>query len=345
MRRNLLILTALISGLIAAAPAVSCTRVLYAEQGQPTMVGRTMDWYSDLDTSLIVFPAGLARDGMGSVNSLQWTSKYGSIVTSSYDLITTDGMNEQGLAAHMLWLDATDYGKRNADLPGLSVAMWAQFYLDSFKSVSEALQYTQEHPFQMEPFSDDNQENMVIHLAIDDASGDSAILEYIDGKLHIYHDRAYKVLTNDPTYDQQLENLKQYAGFGGDKPLPGTTDPKDRFVRSTYYVNHLPTPTSTRAEVAAVLSIVHNASEPYSDIYASLPDYDPTVWRVLADLSHLKYYFNDVNSFNTTYTQLDKLNLKPGAPVLRLDILHHSELAGDVTGQFVPFELKNKSLR
>jgi len=34
------------------------------------------------------------------------------------------------------------------------------------------------------------------------------------------HDRRFTVMTNEPTYDKQIENLKQYRSFGGDKPLP-----------------------------------------------------------------------------------------------------------------------------
>ncbi|HEY5206095.1 MAG TPA: linear amide C-N hydrolase [Roseiarcus sp.] len=37
------------------------------------------------------------------------------------------------------------------------------------------------------------------HLALADASGDSAIFEYISGKLVIHHDRKYTVMTNSPT--------------------------------------------------------------------------------------------------------------------------------------------------
>jgi len=36
------------------------------------------------------------------------------------------------------------------------------------------------------------------HLAIEDASGDSAIVEYIGGKRVVHHGRQYSVMTNDP---------------------------------------------------------------------------------------------------------------------------------------------------
>jgi choloylglycine hydrolase len=43
-----------------------------------------------------------------------------------------------------------------------------------------------------------------LHLSLSDATGDSAILEYINGKLVIHHGSQYRVMTNSPTFDQQL---------------------------------------------------------------------------------------------------------------------------------------------
>jgi len=59
-----------------------------------------------------------------------------------------------------------------------------------------------------------------MHLVIGDRAGDSAIIEIINGKPEIYHGRAYRVMTNSPTYDKQLPELKRYQGFGGQKPPP-----------------------------------------------------------------------------------------------------------------------------
>jgi penicillin V acylase-like amidase (Ntn superfamily) len=62
-------------------------------------------------------------------------------------------------------------------------------------------------------------------MSLSDKSGDSAVIEYKDGKPQIYHDRRYTVMTNEPTYDVQIENLKKYRTFGGDQPLPGERTP------------------------------------------------------------------------------------------------------------------------
>ena len=102
--------------------------------------------------------------------------------------------------------------------------------------------------------SDDNPE---ARIPIEDASGDSAIIEYVAGKPLIHHGREFRVMTNDPPYDQQLEMMKKYdfSKPSSDTPLPGNVSPTDRFVRASYYLNMLPEPKDEREGVASVLAL------------------------------------------------------------------------------------------
>ena len=51
-------------------------------------------------------------------------------------------------------------------------------------------------------------------------------------------------MTNDPTYDEQLELLKQqdFSKPSSDLPLPGNVKATDRFQRAAYYSAMLPEP-------------------------------------------------------------------------------------------------------
>jgi len=219
------ILPALVLGLgiFLAQEADACSRVLWrtAEAkdvpGQPppkdlpVIVGRTEDWFLTLHNKFRVFPRGIHRDGLAQTNSLKWTSKYGSLVLTLEDAGTHEGMNEAGLSARFLYLGATDYGNREVKRPGLLVSLWPQYILDNFATVAEAVQALTEKNVQIIPPKLAPGEKMPDHLAIEDATGDSAIIEVINGgELKVYHDRAYTVMTNDPTYDQQLANLEKY---------------------------------------------------------------------------------------------------------------------------------------
>jgi choloylglycine hydrolase len=298
-----------------------------------------MDWYEDMQTSLVVYPRGRAHDGGVSGKTLKWKSKYGSLVATAYEGISTNGMNEQGLAAHMLGLHDSDYGKRDEKVPGLSVALWIQFYLDNFGTVSDAVKFTETHSFQLVDFIHPKVGRVELHLALEDASGDSAIIEYTNGSPTIYHGNQYAVLTNAPTLDQQLINLKQYAGFGGDKPLPGTTFPGDRFVRASYYLEHMSESASNREAIFKVFSILQNAGQPFGTASPERTEEGhifESLWRSVSDLTNHVYYFNSTMNFNIIWMNLDQFNLAAGAHVMKLDLDTNVDLSGDVTTKFKP---------
>jgi choloylglycine hydrolase len=165
-------------------------------------------------------------------NSHKWTSKYGSLVLTGYDLATHEGVNEKGLSAQILYLAGeSDYGKRDPKREGIGVTQWVQYFLDNYATVAEAVEAQKKSNYQVDSLILPNGFPTLVHLSISDKSGDSAVIEYINGKAKIYHDKRYTVMTNEPTYDKQIENLKQYRTFGGDKSLPGERTPTDRFVR------------------------------------------------------------------------------------------------------------------
>ena len=72
-----------------------CTRVVYSGKNGMVATGRSMDWKTEMHSNLWVFPKGMERNGETGANSLKWTSKYGSVVTSAFEIASTDGMNEK----------------------------------------------------------------------------------------------------------------------------------------------------------------------------------------------------------------------------------------------------------
>lgn len=331
------IFIALLVSFSISSPSWSCTRLLHVDKKQGVVVGRNMDWFQEMGTNLFVYPRGIERNGVDPINPLRWVSKYGSIAAAYHDLSTTDGMNEKGFSAHVLWLEDTNYGNRDVSKYGLSVLMWTQFYLDNFQTVAEAVHFTQSNTFQLLPFVDPvTKMDVKIHLAIEDASGDSAIIEYKNGLPMIYHGQEYNVLTNDPTYDIQLQNMHHYQGLGGDDPIPGSDSPLDRFVRAAYYEKRLPEAATTMDEVSDVISILENVSHPHG-YFRGTTAIEKTIWRTVSDLTHHVYYYNSSVSMN--FTQLDQFNLNVGAPIMKLDLVNHPKLRGDVTHKFKPMYL------
>ena len=82
----------------------ACTRVVYHGTNNNVMTARSMDWKTEIPANLWVLPRGIERNGLVGPNSVKWTVKYGSLVTTSWDIAVSDGMNEKGLVANLLWL-------------------------------------------------------------------------------------------------------------------------------------------------------------------------------------------------------------------------------------------------
>lgn len=296
----------------------------------------------DTGTNLWAFPRGMARDdGVGG--PLRWTSAYGSLVASAHDLMTVDGINDAGLAAHQLFLPESHYGVPDGSRLTLSVAVWMQYCLDNFATVAEAVAWIEESRLQIAAQSDPlSGLDVTLHLALDDASGDSAIVEYLDDTPTIHHGREYTVITNSPPFDEQLARLRTIEGFGGDRPLPGGTDADQRFARAAYYLARLPAPSGTTEAVASLLSVMRNAAQPFRVPDPDMPFSSQTQWGTVADLTNLIYVYESKHRPNIVWVHMSGLDLSTGAPTLKLDLVHdpglEGGLVGDVTGDFVESE-------
>ncbi len=332
---GLALFVALLTG---AQLADACSRVLWNDNGVAVVVGRNMDWFQDMRTNLWAFPRGIERTGLAGENSLAWTSKYGSVAASVYEMGTADGINERGLVANMLWLTEADYGQRDEKVPGLSLSLWAQYALDNFATVAEAVAAAEQSPFQIVPATVPGTSGpSPVHLALADASGDSAIFEVVDGgKLRIHHGRQYTVMTNSPPFPEQLVNLKKYQGFGGTAPLPGTTEAADRYVRAAYYVQNLLKPQDIRQTIAGILSVMRNVGQPFVRPNPTHPEASHTIWRSVADATDQVYFFESTLSPNIVWVRLNGLDLSAGQPVRKLDLVNSGDLVGDVTQSFKP---------
>ncbi|MGH8597395.1 MAG: linear amide C-N hydrolase [Gammaproteobacteria bacterium] len=327
----------------AARDANACTRIFANDKGDTMLVARSMDWATTTEPVLTVFPRGLARDGghagpltVVADNPAKWTSKYGSVVTTVFGIGTADGINERGLAAHMLAFPEAVYAPRDASKPGVQAALWAQYALDNAATVDEALaSLAKIQIVRLEITAHGMVQHGDVHLALEDATGDSAILEYVDGKLVVHHGREFRVMTNAPAYDKQLELLSQldFSNPTMETQVPGNINPRDRFQRATYFLSVLTKPATERAGVAGMFGLIRNVSIPFgAPVRGSTYD---TEYRTVSNLTNKRYFFELTTAPNVIWTDLSKLNFDKDAPVLTLDP-NNIDLSGDVSDKFQP---------
>ncbi len=262
-----------------------CTRIFWSDNPVAKVVSRTMDWAVSDEPDLWSLPAGLERSGGDGPSATGWTSRHSSVVLSMWRSGTVDGINQHGLAAHALYLDGA--GTEPADdRPTVTTTVWVQYVLDNFATVAEAVAGMRGVRVVSEPIRG---HHLGAHYAIEDASGDSAIFEPIDGRMVVHHGHEFTVMANSPVLDQQLANLRRYRPFGGELAPPGDITSLDRFVRASYFLHYLPEPEDSRQAVAGVLHLASNASVPPGAPYEDGGVY-PTWWLSAADLTNRVYY-------------------------------------------------------
>lgn len=310
-----------------------CTRIFWNDNPVAKTVGRCMDWAVSDEPDLWFFPRGTTRQGHGDATSIDWVSRYSSVALSMWRLGTVDGMNEKGLAAHALYLDVDEAVYPAVDdRPSIANAMWVQYLLDNYATVADAVADLERIRIASLLMRG---EHMGCHIAIEDSSGDSAIIEPLDGKLVVHHGPEYTVMANSPSLDKQLENLARYRPFGGQLPPPGDITSLDRFVRAAYFRHYLPVPSTVQEAVAGVFLLIRNVSVPYGAPYDDGGVY-PTWWHAGADLTNGTYYFASTLSPNMFW--VDMAALADGPAVLSLNPRDES-LVGDATGLLAPASL------
>jgi choloylglycine hydrolase len=338
MKKNLIALSALLAFVATTEFSDACTRVLHvSKDNKHVITGRNMDWYLRYPTSFWKFPRGMQRNGLTKENPFKWTSKYGSVAliqTADGQSATADGMNEKGLVANLLYLTETKYPKRDVKIKGMASSTYLQYLLDSFATVAEAVEALNKNEFQIVPVPIPNSEHLpTMHISLSDATGDSAIIEFLDGKTVIHHSKAYQVMANSPIFEKQLALTAYWDEIGGNTFLPGTRKSPDRFVRAHYYNKMLPEPKDYREAIASVMSIMRNTSSPFGEPDPKKPNISTTMWRTIDDQKSLVMFYESTISPNMIWIDMKKFDFAKGSEVKTLSAEDYS-LVGDVTKVF-----------
>lgn len=361
--RQTLLFLAVATGVVLSpwTGAQACSRVFVNGNKIAKIVVRSMDLPVVIPERprLVAFPRGLERNCIRSVlpgvkgnieglgkNPLRWISKYGSVVMTGFDGGVSDGINEQGLAAHMLTLVAVEHEPKD-DRPELSDALWVQYVLDNFKTVKDVVQAHKDGKFRLVAVTAPAWGLLVTlgsHLAVEDSTGDSAIFEYVNGKLVVHHGPEYTVMTNDPPFDEMLQRMKKYKAFGGTQGLPGESlEGEYRFARLAAYIKTLPEPKKYTEAVAGAFSLMRIAQIPFRDPEKDKDSEPEALWRgcqtnwvSAADLTNKIYYVNSSVVPSLGWIELKDLNLKAGAPILTTNP-HDPKQGGDLAKRFKPW--------
>ncbi|MDE6409298.1 MAG: linear amide C-N hydrolase [Muribaculaceae bacterium] len=335
-------ITKLIGGVALAVTAVSglsqqadaCSRILYEGTDSLYVVARSLDWKTPIPTNLYVYPRGIQKMSSDQPGAISWISKYGAVYAVGYDGGITEGMNEKGLVVNGLFCKGTVYGNpETAKRPPMSLAMFVGWLLDNNATTDEVVAVLEKQDFNIGGATFDEGTVSQLHWGVTDASGKSIIFEFDHGKVRVYDMGDYRAMTNDPQWPDMKAIIDYWEKIGGKNMLPGTVSSPDRCVRANYFAHHVKPVSDADFGVSIARSVLLNSSVPYTYEIEGSPNLSSTQWRSYADTRDLRYYFDIVTNPGYYYVDLNKVNLKPGSPILKLDTSakESTMLVGDIT--------------
>ena len=327
--------------LCPAVNADACSRVLYKGSDNLLIVGRSLDWKTPIPTNVYVYPAGMAKQGDVQENSVKWTSKYGAVYAVGYDGGITEGMNEKGLVINGLFCKGTIYDNETVrQRSPMSLAVFVAWLLDMNATTDECVETLRRQDFHIGGSTFDGGTVSTLYWGITDASGKTAILEFDHGDIRIYEGDDIRTLTNDPQWPDMQAINEYWKKKGGEHTLPGTVSSPDRYVRADFFIRHVEETGDADLGATICRTVVMNVSVPYTYTVESAPNVSSTQWRSFSNLRDKRYYFEQVTNDGFWYIDLNKCDLKPGAPVMKLTVSESGAYTGEANRHLkksVPF--------
>ncbi len=322
---------ALVLGMIQAADA--CTSIRIKTEDGLVFYARNMEGGVDFGNILYVVPKGTSFQGTLPDNTpkgLKWTAKYGAVgVGPAGGPLVSDGMNEMGLAVgNLIFPTYAQYQPFDPQKANLTLAQYelATWILSNFATVAEVRQALPKVRVVQGPTAAGI---FPLHVCVHDAQGNSLVIEYVQGELHIY-DNPLGVMTNAPTFEwmttylsnfvnlsatnvPQLDlkgfTLHQFGQGSGLVGLPGDFSPPSRFVRMVAYTQAALPVQGAVAGLNLAMTIIDNIDIPKGTVRDKGEKgmiYDITQWTVVGDLANKKYYFHTHDNKNWRYIDVAK---------------------------------------
>ena len=177
------------------AEAWGCTTFAALNADGERLLGRNFDWYAD-HPALLLFtdpPNGYASVAMVDISYLGYTGDsiglFNRAALAHAPYLPFDGMNEMGVAVGMMAVPSGN-GQRDPTLRTLEDLEVIRLVLDYAASLDQALELLEDYNVRFNP-------EVPLHYLIADASGASAVVEYMGGELRVMRtDQPWHVATN-----------------------------------------------------------------------------------------------------------------------------------------------------
>jgi len=259
-------LSSIVAISITFAPlANACTAINLKAKDGTVIAGRTMEWPVDMKWTLMSQPQGspvlISAPDFLNLPSKTLSSKYAfvgiypAVIIGSPAIL--EGQNEAGLGLSGNFLPGfTEFQKVTPqDDEYVSIINFGSLVLGMFSTVRELRAALPNYKVWYNPSEVKGSPTApLLHFILTDRSGDSMIVEFVKGQM-VIHDNVTNVLTNAPTYDWHINNVRNYLSLtdtattslvvngtnvteigqgGGLIGLSADYTPPGRFVRAAY---------------------------------------------------------------------------------------------------------------
>jgi choloylglycine hydrolase len=344
---------------VSAQPAAACTGIRLKPLDGSVIVGRTLEFAADLQSNVIVIPRGFQQVGTapGDKPGLRWKAKYGAAGANAFGQpVIADGLNEKGLAAAIFYFPGyAKYQEAKEEDAGRTIAPWElpTHLLCTCANVEEAVEAARKLRV-VKVVQKEMGFAPPCHYILSDGAGQCRVLEYVDGELKI-HDNPLGVITNSPTFDWHITNLRNYVnltinnvppvdiagiklgGLGqgsGMLGLPGDFTPPSRFIRAVAFSQSALPVASAREGVLQAFHILNQFDIPKGaarGVEGQKQVADYTLWTSVSDLTNHRYYFRTFSNSRIRMVDLNELNLD--ATAIKTISMAGEEVIEDLSGQ------------
>ena len=314
----------------------ACTAFQINHAGN-VFVGKNYDWIVG-DGLIIVNKRGVSKTAIPtffdknyeSEKFVNWVSIYGSVTFNQFGREwPSGGINEVGLVVEGLAFPDTETPKPDSR-PSISALQIVQFLLDNFSSVKDVI--NSEKLLRIMP-----SKLPAGHLFITDKNGNSAVIEYIDGKQIYYTNDSmpYKVLTNS-AYTKSVDFYKK-------NKIPWRDKGKsiERFIKTTKMLQDFDAD-DLASPLDYSFKIIENASWKDKISLGKINILMETKWSIVYDVNRLRIYFRTNNNQNIRIINLISFDFACAAPVKVLEI--NAQLSEDITGEFVDYTRQTNNI-
>lgn len=349
MKKNLIkkVLAVSIAASLPLFPMAShaCTSFLLKGSDGGFVYGRTMEFGMPLKSQLTVFPRGLAINGVGPDSmpgtGLNWTSKYAVAGMNGLGMpVLVDGMNEKGLVGGLLNAPNTAVYQVVSPVEAANSIASIQmliYALTNFATVDEVKAGFNKIKVNRSIIPAYHNQSAPVRMTLHDANGKSIVIEYLKGEL-VITDNPIGVMTNDPAFRDQLNNIGNFANLtnverkpmvvdgatytppssgSGLHGLPGDYLSPSRFIRALFLSKSVPTNYSTVQQTNTAWHILGSfdippgaISLPASNAYGGgAGGIEITEWSIVADNKNKMYYLKMFGNTNVQSFDLKKIDV------------------------------------